>query len=197
MRDAGSGVAASGVWRDGKRLVMRRGVALPDRCVKCNASADGYRLQCKFEWFVRYGPVAELACLFLLGPWAIWLRKERRIDIVQVGLCTRHRHRRRRLMRACWMVGAFALSLALLAVAISVADVPRWIATREPAGWMLGVAFGLLILAILIECTVRSPVAVGQRDNYCVWLNGVHLDYLADLPELPDESSVPISRVHS
>ena len=37
-------------WRDGKTLVLRRNSALPPRCVKCNAVADGEAAVRKLRW---------------------------------------------------------------------------------------------------------------------------------------------------
>jgi hypothetical protein len=41
---------AGSVWRDGELLVMRKGAVLPDRCVKCNAPAEGGRLRYVQLW---------------------------------------------------------------------------------------------------------------------------------------------------
>ena len=35
------GPATDVAWRDGNTLVVRKGVILPHRCVRCNAPADG------------------------------------------------------------------------------------------------------------------------------------------------------------
>ena len=41
---------ADGVWRDGKIIVMSHDASFPDRCVKCNQPAAGYRLKRKLTW---------------------------------------------------------------------------------------------------------------------------------------------------
>src|SRR5438045_334031 len=41
---------SNGIWRDGKTLVMMKEAFLPDRCVKCNGPANGYRLRRRLSW---------------------------------------------------------------------------------------------------------------------------------------------------
>ena len=55
-------------WRMGKKLVARLDAPFPDRCVRCNAPAHGFRLKRDF--------------IFILGA--------RRRAIVHIGLCNRH-----------------------------------------------------------------------------------------------------------
>ena len=38
------------LWRDGKLLLIRKGAELPDRCLKCNEPAEGYRLKRTLSW---------------------------------------------------------------------------------------------------------------------------------------------------
>ena len=40
----------TGVWRDGDILVMHKEAVLPDRCIKCNAPCNGYRLKRNLSW---------------------------------------------------------------------------------------------------------------------------------------------------
>ena len=52
--DVDNAEAGEGVWRDGNLLVVQKGAALPDRCIRCNAPAEGRRLHRQ----VRGGVVA-------------------------------------------------------------------------------------------------------------------------------------------
>jgi len=65
------GVALPGCsfWRLGKKLVARINAPFPDRCVKCNAPAHGFRLKRDF--------------IFVLGA--------HKRAIIHIGLCERHR----------------------------------------------------------------------------------------------------------
>src|SRR3954468_23626244 len=38
------------VWEDNGLLVLRKNAVLPDRCVKCNAPAEGFRLRRNLSW---------------------------------------------------------------------------------------------------------------------------------------------------
>lgn len=69
--------SGGGFWRDGELLLMRLDAALPDRCVKCNAPAEGCRLKLTLPGLLSL-PV------FLLGT---------RLRPIQIGLCPRHRRR--------------------------------------------------------------------------------------------------------
>jgi hypothetical protein len=42
--------ATGGTWREGKTLVMWKEAVLPDRCIRCNAPANGRRLIRKLNW---------------------------------------------------------------------------------------------------------------------------------------------------
>src|SRR5882762_3300178 len=46
-----------GIWRDSSTLVMTKDASLPDRCVKCNAPANGLRLKRRLAW---HSPVLYL-----------------------------------------------------------------------------------------------------------------------------------------
>ena len=57
-----------GVWREGNKVVIRSGAALPEGCVKCNAPLDRPLKRTKYVW---YPPVAYLGLLGGLLPFAI------------------------------------------------------------------------------------------------------------------------------
>lgn len=56
-----SSCAAGGVWRYGNMLVVQSGAVLPDRCIRCNAPAEGLRLRRQF-----YADAGALYLLLLL-----------------------------------------------------------------------------------------------------------------------------------
>ena len=39
-----------GVWRFNRQIVMQPETPLPDRCIRCNASANGFRLKRQLYW---------------------------------------------------------------------------------------------------------------------------------------------------
>ncbi len=73
---------------DGKLLVVRNGAELPDRCLKCNEPADGYRFSRSLSWHRPAWFILVLVSLwlyFLVYFFVRWKAK------VTVGLCPRHR----------------------------------------------------------------------------------------------------------
>jgi hypothetical protein len=46
----GAAPSGVGIWRQGRRLVTRSETPFPDRCVKCNAPANGFRLKRVLYW---------------------------------------------------------------------------------------------------------------------------------------------------
>lgn len=83
------------IYRDGDLVVFRSATRFPDRCIKCNAPAKGYRLDCQLYWAPAFRIVMSHT------------RAE-----VSVGLCEEHRARRRRTMIAAGsvlLIGALML----------------------------------------------------------------------------------------
>src|SRR5207253_2253289 len=115
-------------WREGDRLVMDRNAVLPDRCVKCDQPAEGYRRTVK----VSYAPGSAR---FLFGEIALLLAKR---ATVTIGLCERHRPRRGR---------AITPALISLAGLFGLLALPGF-ATAVSSG--LGVALMLTFLAIFV-----------------------------------------------
>ena len=76
-------------WRDRKLLVVRKkGAVLPDRCLKCNAPAEGYLFTRDISWIKPIWVILVLLSplLFILAYFFVrWTGK------VSVGLCPRHR----------------------------------------------------------------------------------------------------------
>lgn len=77
---------------EGKCVLVPPGASLPDRCVKCNAPAEGHRKRCNLTW---HNPVLYLLILLGLLIYVIVALCIRRTSRVNVGLCPRHRARRR------------------------------------------------------------------------------------------------------
>ena len=103
-----SQVAEAGCWRDGDAAVVRRPVAdLPDRCVRCNQAAGGFRLERKHSF---YHPL--LYVVLVLSPliYVIVALIMRKTAIVRIGLCPDHRARRRKGILVGWIGSVFAMA---------------------------------------------------------------------------------------
>jgi uncharacterized membrane protein YgdD (TMEM256/DUF423 family) len=166
----GGQMAGDGMWRDGTRLVVySHGVSLPDRCVKCNAPANGFQLRRKLYWHPPAWYLLILVHLIIYFIVSLIIRKSAE---VHVGLCETHQSRRRTMLITGWLL--FAAGILGFVMAGVVND-------GTPAG--LG---GLLFLAGLIVLIIAARVVVPAKiDDRFAWLKGVHSDYLAQLPPWP------------
>ena len=162
-------VQAPGAWQDGTKLVTTRNIVLPDRCVKCNAPANGYRLKRNLSW---HSPVLYV---LLVASWLIYLivvlivRKTARVHI---GLCEKHLNSRRVALFSAWTL--FVAGVATIVLAF---------ASRSPIAALLGflVVIGSGIFGI-IACRM---VYASKIDEQFAWIKGVDREYLSQFPQFP------------
>ena len=151
---------------DGKLLVVRNGAELPDRCLKCNEPADGYRFSRSLSWHRPAWFILVLVSLwlyFLVYFFVRWKAK------VTVGLCPRHRRRRTRAIAFGWLI-----ALAGIGAIIAGAS-----ASNNPNVIMI-VGGVVAVLVGLIGGMLGSRVLVVKRiDKHYVWLSHVSPKYLA------------------
>jgi len=159
--------AAENLWRTKNQIVTRSEAPFPDRCVRCNAPANGYRLKRQLYW---HPPAYYLFILLNLLIYAVVALCVRKKAIVHIGLCEKHRSRRK--------------------VGIAVG----WLGTLGGVGMIVGGAVGESgILAVLgIVLLLGGLVWVGltgarlspakiTKDN--IWIKGASKAFLAELPE--------------
>jgi hypothetical protein len=172
--------APAGLFDDGTGLVMYKGSIGPDRCVKCNAPAEGYQWRKTFYW---HHPAFYFMILFpgllIYAIVALCIRKSGRISI---GLCPVHRATRRRHIWIAW--GIFFLSLAFFIGG-------PYLGSGKPHGEadtyiLTGVLGGIvLLLASLIYGAVAVPVVAPRRiDDHYVYLSRAGEPFLATLPKV-------------
>jgi len=154
------------VWRDKSTLVMTKEASLPDRCVKCNASANGLRLKRRLSW---HHPVLYLLIFVALLIYVILAAILSKRATVYIGLCAEHFQRRRKLLAAGWVLLAIGLISPVVAFSYD-----------YPGVGLLGAL--LLIIAIIWLVLVARVVTVKKIDDRLVWLNGINSNYLAQLP---------------
>jgi hypothetical protein len=163
------GMPGSGVWRDQSTLVMSKGAALPDRCIKCNQPAHGLRLKRKLTW---HHPAIFLLILVAVLIYLIVALILRKRATVEIGLCERHLAKRRRNILITWLL--FLLGVAGFIMA----------AVAEDGAYLLIGAI-LLLGAIVYGLLAVRVVAPSKIDDKFVWLRGVNKDYLNQLPQWP------------
>lgn len=163
------GVTATGagLWREGNKLVTRSETPFPDRCVKCNAPANGFRLRQVLYW---QHPAYYLLILCNLLVLLIVLLIVRKKAVLQVGLCETHRQQRKTALLAC--------CLGLLG------GIGMIIGGALAGSGLLAVAGVLILLTGLIWGIVKGRTVVATRiENENVWVGGVCREFLDQLPE--------------
>ena len=159
-----------GVWRDGDVLVMHKQAVLPDRCIRCNAPANGDRLRRKLSWHHPGWFLLVIVSLWIYIIVALCIRHKATVDF---GICEQHRARRRNGILAAWLVALAGIG------SIVIGAMNSTLVGLIPLG-------ALLILASLIMGVVfTNIVATKKIDEYYVWLRKVNPEYLAQFPSVP------------
>jgi hypothetical protein len=164
-------------WRHGNTLVARKGAELPDRCIKCNAPAEGYRFSRNLSW---HSPGWYLLIFVSLLIYILVYFLVRWQGRVTVGLCEQHRRKRKQAILWGWLSALGGIGLIVAAGTYS--DTVRIGASPLiPIGFIGGV---VLVLGGLIGGMIGSQVLVPTRiDKNFIWLKKVSPDYLAELPD--------------
>ena len=171
----------AGVYRDGQLLVMSKGDTLPDRCLKCNAPSDGWRIKRKLSWHPWGFYLLIFVHILVYIVVALIVRKT---ATVFVPLCPGHRRRRRRAIALGW-------TFCLLGPAVMIAggagfDSLKGVVQEGTATLiMVAAMFGGLAMFItgLVFAVIASRVAhPKQIDERYVWLKNVSPELLAALP---------------
>ena len=165
----GPSSAAVGLWRSKNQLVTRSENPFPDRCVRCNGPANGYRLKRTLYW---HPPAYYLIILLNLLIYAVVALCVRKKATVWIGLCEQHRVRRKYGMLGCW-AGVLGGLVLLVAGAVQGSGIAAM------AGLVL--LLGGAIYGGITGARV-SPARITKEN---VWLKGVNKEFLAELPEWP------------
>ncbi|WP_342316468.1 hypothetical protein [Lysobacter sp. FW306-1B-D06B] len=166
LREALSAEVGGDCWRDGKELVVRPGCTLPGRCIKCNEPAAEPMQHARFYW---HHPALYLVIFINLLIYLVIALIVRRRTPVTIGLCERHRMRRR--VSTIGAISGTLLGVGLIGYGVS---------GDAPVVSMIGVA---MLLASLVCGIVGSRVLVVTRigENYTRF-RGAGTEFLATLP---------------
>ncbi|HUR53112.1 MAG TPA: hypothetical protein VMZ71_03200 [Gemmataceae bacterium] len=173
-----SAYAVVAVWRDAGGLVMAKGAVGPDRCVKCNAPAEGYLLTRKLSW---HPPLLFFLILFPgLLIYAIVALCVQKKGQVTVGVCPVHRRARARNALIAW--GSALLGAGLFTAALVVNANTRW--PDDSTFAVVGIVAGLLLLAFgAFYGVVAVPIVTARKiDDRYVYLNRAGRAFLDTLP---------------
>jgi hypothetical protein len=181
--------AGTGVCRDGKLVRLGIGGSLPDRCIRCDGPAQGYRTERAAFWRPRWWRVSmwvAVPVLFIVSgidPMvmiAFWVAVVgfavadifvRRKVVVEYGLCDRHRRLRAGVM------GGFVASWVLL-IGFAAAGAGDFRAAEH--WWFWAIALAMFALAIVASLLYRIRLARITEDH--VWLRGAGRRFQEALP---------------
>ena len=165
-----------GVWRVGDDLIMSKDGEFPDRCIRCNAPAEGFRLKKKISW---HPPGYYLLILLNIFIYAIVAVIVRRTAKVQFPLCADHRRRRFRGIAVAWFLalGSFSVIGALV------------LSVRLQAPLSDSVYFGVIMLGLVMMLAglicglyYSRVVSITKIDKRYIWLCKVNPAFLDSLP---------------
>ena len=167
MAEAATMPSAGSLWRYNSRLVARSETVFPDRCIKCNAPARGFRLKRTLYWSHPAYLLLLLCNLIVLLIVYLIVRKK---AVVHIGLCELHRSKRRLGI----IIGLSSLILGFILICCAAA---------ANSGWILAVGLVVLLGGGIGGAVTARTVTPTKIDKQYVWLSGVHRDFLANLPE--------------
>ena len=148
---------------------MSKNARLPNKCVKCNEPADAPPLKRRLTW---HHPAFYLIIFVALLIYVIVALVVRQTANVEVGLCEKHKAKRKRDILITWslvLLGVVGFALAIVASDGNYA--------------LLGL---LLLLVGTVYGIVNTRIVNATRiDKDFVFLSGVNKDYLDQLPQWP------------
>ena len=150
--------AVDGPWRDGDLLVVTRWSRLPDRCVRCGATATS-----RFRSRHREVP-----------------GRARPLDL-EYGLCRRHANRSRWWIYGLGWLVLFAAVEGPLALLSNLEVIPWYV----PGVAALGLMLMIEVLVLLWPAIQASRLRVIDAHDETFWLDRMHPDALDGLPDWP------------
>jgi hypothetical protein len=169
---------ATGVYRDGKNLVVMRGAQLPLICIRCGQPPTGGQFRRKLYWHERW-------LFILLLPGIIWyviaaLIVRKRMDLV-VSLCEQHKMRYQRTRQAAilMMIGGGIFVIVSFFVSADYLIYPMLACfVLLLAGFITWLVAGLFLQPKFIDASLGVFSGPGEQ-------------FLAQLPPKPQSLFVP------
>ena len=168
--------AADGPWRDGNQLITTRQMVLPDRCVKCNASAEGYKLKKTIYWQHPAYIALLLINVLVMAVVILCVRKSAKLEI---GLCPKHRKKRSRAIIMVWLIDAVGLGLLAGGIVYSVYTQRQ--SQKNIVAIMIAVSIVLLVASIIYGLVAVRVLAPKKIDKQFGRFTGAGPEFLASL----------------
>lgn len=164
-------------WRQGDRVVVLKGQALPPRCIKCNAANVVVKSR-RFYWVSAsvYLPLSLMILMPLVSPLFlvislvlhVLMRKSSRHI---VAMCEQHVRRRRLALG----VGFAALCVGPVVMMLRPGFFP--------------IAFLLMGIGIVIAAVGSQTLSAARIDDRCGYYRGCGKAFLESLPQQPPEEA--------
>ncbi|MEM6295043.1 MAG: hypothetical protein AAGA54_27470 [Myxococcota bacterium] len=135
-------------------VVAPHGAPWPDRCVKCNAPAEGIRIKQTVYWHPAWMYLLILPGVLI---YAIVAMIERKTYTTEVGLCPKH-NKQRNMMRA----GAGLLTVASMGSCGA--------GLSMEVGALLGVSVALFAVGMGCAIGARNLIRAKKIDTHYAWL---------------------------
>jgi hypothetical protein len=157
------------IWRVDRKMVMRSETEFPDRCVRCNAPANGFRLKRRLQWHPPAYYLLIFVGILIYAIVAIIVRKK---ALIHIGLCEKHRAERKWFILGSWLIVLAGVALIIVG---------------GVSGNGSNMLLGLLLLLIGAICGgAKGPVVSAAKiDKEFVWVKGAGREFLAQMPEWP------------
>lgn len=167
-----------GAGRAGNDLILTRTDSeLPDRCMKCNAPAGGYRLKKKLSWHPSGYYILLVFNVLIYLVVALIVRKTAK---VRFPLCPKHRSRRRWAIALGWLLGLGSFPVMIgLAVASSNAK-GQGSDTLAVVSIITGI--GMIVAGLVIGFQGAKVATTSKIDKQYVYLTNVGREFVASLP---------------
>ena len=164
------------LWREGHLLVTALNSELPDRCVKCNLPADGFKLRKTYYWH----PSAWYLLIIFPGIliYAIVAMIIRKKITIGIGLCPLHRSKRKKSLAIGWSM--FALGVIGLVAGIAVSANSR--GDNGVVVVLAGVA--LLFFSALWAIFGVRLLTPRKADKQFAWFSGCSPEFMREIPTI-------------
>lgn len=159
---------AQGIWQNGQELIMDKYTELPDRCIKCNKHAQGYKLKRKLRW---HNPLFYL--LILASPliYIIVAHVVSQKATINIGLCDEHQKGHNIKRFVAW--GSFAAGILSFIGGVS-----------GNSGSMILFSLLLFLFSIIMGIIIQNIVRPSEITEQYVKIKGVCAEYLSQFPRI-------------
>jgi len=164
---SGTRAPVDSAWRSGDLLVVSHRSQLPDRCVRCNGTAAGFKKKLNLSWHPQ---LVYAAILLGAIPYILFAVITQKRMTVLAGMCAEHRRRRRNGLLLGWLavLGGIALLIG---------------AAMAESGTVALVSVACIVVALGYLIVMARVVVPKRISHEFAWLKGVSSEYLAVLPE--------------